>query len=103
MQCFKDKVAGVHGLGVVVVVVFLIGFKIKLEKEYLPLKVRSLCPQHFETSVGGIDENLASAKSKEKKSPWDGEISLLAKLLFLLLDMRWLHLPLEVPSAENSG
>jgi hypothetical protein len=55
--------------------------------------------------MGIIDENLASAKFKQEKKNLPGtvEISPLANLLFFPLEMSWLHLPLEVPSVENSG
>lgn len=79
-------------------------FKIILKKEFLPLRVRITYPQHFGTFMGIIDENPASAKFKGR------EISLGRQrfhhwliYFFFLLEMRWLQLPLEVPSVENSG
>lgn len=71
----------------------------------MPLRERIIYPQHFYAFMGIIDENLASAKFKQEKKNLPGtvEISPLANLLFFPLEMSWLHLPLEVPSVENSG
>lgn len=41
--------------------------------------------------------------SRGRNLPGTAEISMLANLLFFFLEMRWLHLPLEVPSGEKSG
>lgn len=52
---------------------------------------------------GIIDETLASAKFKGGEI-FPGQARFHWWLIyFFSLEMRWLHLPLEVPSVENSG